>query len=113
MIRDTAERRGPLDPRSFTLELSASTSALRLVQADYNPRHSLREGWVKQLYAALITDMEAERAEAQAVPRPEDPMMNVPGQLAWEKAQNRARWASMAITHLETACALAVKMAAP
>jgi len=89
MIQNPEPEVDPLAPITFTLQVGVSRSALKLLEADWNPDKNAAVGRMRQYVAGLITQAETLRRKAG----PQE-MTDVPGP---------ARHFTLAITHLEQA----------
>lgn len=108
MIQNPVPEFDPEAPITFTLEQTASRSALACVVAGFNPSHDNHVGRIKLLTAALITECEVLRRRPKLDEgKPEAPNA---ANIYYNEALNRAaRWASLAITDYEKAAMWAVK----
>ena len=111
MLQDLPPEYDPDAPVTFTLEQTASRSALAQVVAGFNPSRVELVGKIKLLTAALITTCEVLRDRSPEPGFLAGGTTHIPNTTHNEGLKRGARWASIAATKYEEAAMFAVKAA--
>jgi hypothetical protein len=107
-VDELTPERNPLEAFDFTLELTASHSALLKVMSHHNPDKSHKIGNFKLIFAALITEAEKIR-DRNLLPETAGENPDIPNINANEKIKEGRSSCESAIGHLEIACLLMLK----